>query len=422
MKIKLAFTISLIIVFFSQCKKEETNDSPLDTNNTPIIVHIDDFIIRATETDTILLQAVDKDGEKLSISLLEDFGFLTLLESTHSGNTTSALLVIQPGEEILGEFHPNIIVKNESGGESQTSFKIEVIEAFTYTIDDNIVKTIEIYFANTSEFEVESAYLGKSNYNSPYIYGLVKLHYIGNESRAFIKLNAVFKDEEGNELFTDESYLKQETVIGLHSFNTNSFVSPSYNLGYYKIIEDLDGYNLNLSDIFSVEIEITSSSYEYQSPYGHLAKINEAYQISDDSWYQNIENDESTSIKIGFNTFILKDHLDREYKWSFPNIFKWDEDQQEYLELDYGSNLSYGDNGYLESLKVSPDYWESNPLKLSNILMDWDVSGKRTNSLLEEEKLSALKLELSCSGLSIDKKNLLIKNYMDQIFSLRYKN
>ncbi len=420
MKNIIVFTISLFILLFSQCKKEDTNSASSDLNNSPIIVHIDNLTIRAAETDTILIQAVDKDGLKLNFSLLTDPGFLTLIESTHSGNTSNALLVVHPNEEVLGEFYPEIHVENENGVNSQTSFKIEVIEVFSYDIDDNIVKNVDVNLVNTSDYEVQSAYICRSNYTSPYIYGLVKLHYIGNVSRNYIKIDALFQDEEGNTIFSDESYLKNETAVGTYSFNTNSFVSPSYNLGYYTIIENLDRYNSELSDIASVEIEISSSSYEYQIPFGELSKVNEPYQITDDSWYLDIKNTGIEDIEIEFNTFIYKDNQEREYKWSYPDIYIWNEDQEEFIEYDHGCTLSYGTNSYLESLNVSPDYWESNPLQYSKILMNWDPSTKKSTSLNEREKLKTLKLKLSSPEINTDLRNILIKEYNDDIFKLKH--
>jgi hypothetical protein len=422
MKIKILLSISVFVILFSTCKKDEENQIPTELENTiPIFSDINNQTVTAGVTDSVGLIAVDGDSDLLTFSIITNPGFLSIMDFSQTGNTATAKLLIEPNEEITGNFNTTILVEDNQGGADSVSFMVEVNEPIVIVVDSTILKQPNINLINSPDYFVESSYIAKSRTTSSYIYGLIKINYSGFSDRNYVKMDADFKDSEGNIIYSDYTFLDQPNVAWGGHFNSNSFVTPTFNIGYFKIIENLGTYNAELSDIASIDIVITSISFTYAPAEGQMSKQGEPYRVETDSWYQDIIIDGNINIEISFGTFLFIDHLEREYKWTFCDTYKWNNTNQEYLIAPRGTILEIGEYGYSQALSNTPDYLGSNYLNLSAICLDWDVPSKKSGYINEEEIISSLTNRLKNESLSIFERNKLIKETRDKIIELQTK-
>lgn len=420
MKSKLSLSFILILFLFSQCKKEEGNDTPIEPSNiAPILVHINDVVIRAAESDTITISAVDGDGDLLTFKLVDNPGFLSILDVVQSDNTTTAQLRIAPGEDVLGSFLTNVLVEDQNGGKNTLSFNIKVEEVFTYTIDSNIIKEIAVNFINSSDYEVESSYFGRATFNGPSVYGIIKIRYLGDNDRNYLKMKAYFKDTEGNFLYEHETYLDQDEVAWGGNYNSNTFVTPEFNIGSFKYLLHLTSLQVELSDIGSIDVSITYNNFNYQPAEGHLKKEGLPYVKEIDSWYQDFQNDGSRQVEVSFCNYNLKDELNREFKWTYCDHYMWNEEDQEFNLVPRETIVSSGEHGYVQSISNTPDYYENDYLSVSQIFLDWRVPGNKNISSTEKEIVSKIKTALEFKTLSELEKNNLFLNGRNQIMQLR---
>ena len=127
MKIKVLLTIGVFALLFFSCEKDEDSTSESD-NKMPVLTSISNKIVTAGETENIEISATDMDGDSLTFSIPTNPGFLSITGFSQTGNTATATLVIEPGENIKGGYNATIQVSDGEGGTDSESFTIEVNE------------------------------------------------------------------------------------------------------------------------------------------------------------------------------------------------------------------------------------------------------------------------------------------------------
>jgi len=291
---------------------------------------------------------------------------------------------------------PSKIDEESTEEQNPGDISIQPPDAPTETILDGFSVIV-----NDSNYSVEQGAIGYSSEYSDYVYGIIKIKYLGSEDRISIQVDVVFEDENSNRLFTDWSYIWNPKMCKYTSidYNTSSFFTPTYNTGYYFIIEDLSYYNINLSDISKVYLTITSSSYSYIPPLGRLEKIGNYYQ-DDYCWNVNIKNTGEIPVQQMFSQFIY----DNGYMWGFPLSYRL-----------VGSNYVYDDIFYVGETGRLQDWGGYNNLNVIELLLDWDVYDETTTTL---NLLKKLNLE----DLSIDEINKLMRDTLDSVEKNKQKN
>ena len=214
---------------------------------------------------------------------------------------------------------------------------------------------------DTTNYRVDSLWIGKSSSSSSYVYGIAKITYLGSINRSFIQVNAAYLNNSNGLIWAESSYVYNRTQSGTGSTNTGTFFTPTYNVGYFFIIEDLSTYNASVSDIASVSLTITNSSSSYAAPYGHVSTTGAPYRVGNDSWYQNIINDGSTTVTLDYSRFIFQDSQGRMFKWASPTAYVAS------VETD---DMPVGQPGYYTAAYITPDYLTTD-LAWGDITLDW---------------------------------------------------
>ncbi|MBN2521365.1 MAG: cadherin repeat domain-containing protein [Bacteroidales bacterium] len=127
MKIKIVLTsiVFLMFLFFS-CEKDE--EKTLESENqAPVLSEISNQKVSAGETKNIELSATDIDGDSLSFIVIENPGFISIIDFMQTGNTAIATLVIEPEIDITGNYYATIQVIDSKSDIDSVSFIIEVI-------------------------------------------------------------------------------------------------------------------------------------------------------------------------------------------------------------------------------------------------------------------------------------------------------
>jgi hypothetical protein len=229
---------------------------------------------------------------------------------------------------------------------------------------DELVIEPTVTVNDTQSFRVESACIGKSGTESNWVYGVVKIEYLGATGLSFVEVTAAFKDKKGRTLFEDDSYIDNLGVCGISSsVNTNTFLTPENSTGYYCLIEDLEDRGIELSQIARLDLTLTGDSYNYLPPGGHLRQVGTAYRTQPEAWHQNVSNDGDVAVKAGFVRFIFADDQDRTFRWAFADS---------YVGGAENSTYGVGTAGELVADDVTPDYLTS-PLVFVTALLDWDT-------------------------------------------------
>jgi hypothetical protein len=253
----------------------------------------------------------------------------------------------------------------------------------TVTLNDNV------------NYHVESAYIGMSYSTSTWVYGIIKVTYLGSDSRDYIYVDASFKNSNNYELFTDWSFAWNITTCYTGYYNTNTFFTPTHSTGYYFIIEYLGDYGITLSDISKVDLTLTSSTFTYAPALGTLSKVGNPYRIEPDSWYLDVKNSGDRQIQSPFTRFIFKDSQDRMFKWTFPFSYIGDTLNEVY---------DIGQSGYFGSWYNTPDYIQV-PLDFADVCLEWDPYTESGAPLLPKIN----------QNMSTDEKNKLILEEIDNI-------
>ena len=334
------------------------------------------------------------------------FGLVLSVSLTQAQNDT---MYIMKSGNIIGQYkvtEVDSVIFHKPSGTVDT----------TITNDDSTVIKPKVNLISLPNYQVESAYIGRSSSTSSYIYGLIKVMYVGSSNRNYVKMDADFKDQHGNIIYSDYTYLEQPNVAWGGLYNSNSFVTPTYNTGYFKIIENLANHGAVLTDIESIDISITSSSFTYNPAHGQITLQGTPYRIEIDSWYQDIINDGEITVEYLWNTFMFIDYKEREFKWTFGSTYKWNETSQEY---EYNTTFANEDYGYFRSVYNTPDYLGSNYLNLSSLCMEWDPVTKKSISITDKEMILNLKNSLNNESLTTVERDKLLKKNRDKLIELQ---
>ncbi len=246
-------------------------------------------------------------------------------------------------------------------------------------------------------YHVESAYIGMSYSTSTWAYGIIKMQYFGSDSRDYIYVDASFKNSNDQELFTDWSFVRNVTTCydGYNNYNTNTFFTPTYNIGYYFVIEDLSDYGIVISDISKVDLTLTSSPFTYTPALGTLSKVGNPYRGGLGSWNLDVTNNGDRKIQSLFTRFIFKDSQNRMFEWTFP---------LSYIGDTLNDLYDIGQSGYFGSWYNTPDYMQV-PLDFAEVCLEWDPYTESGAPILP--KIS--------KNMSNDEKNKLLLDEMDKM-------
>lgn len=269
---------------------------------------------------------------------------------------------------VNGTSYNFVVVAVDTDGNTTEGVTIQATPVATTS--ENVVSP-SVSLNDTTNYVVESAWIGKSYSSSTYIYGLIKIKYLGTTNRMYVNVSVVFKNSAGSTIWTDGGFLRNTTVANSGSSNTNTFLTPTYNIGYYYIIEDLSTYNASVGDISSVDLVITNSSSTYAPPQGHLSTSGVPYNVESDSWYQGITNDGDRTVTESFSRFIFEDSSGRQYHWTFPGTT---------VEGVDTNDIEVGQNGHLSALYVSPDY-VSEDLDFGVASLSWEDAAESAPTL-----------------------------------------
>jgi hypothetical protein len=253
---------------------------------------------------------------------------------------------------------------------------------------------------DNANYKVESVNIGKISTTSSWVYGIVKIRYLGTVSLKYISVDATFKNSSNSTLFTDFSFFYNVTVRKYLASNTDTFFTSTYNEGYYMIIENLNNYGIQLTDITNISLEINGQVNAYAAPYGLLSPVGTpAYQTSDDSWKLNVINNGDQKIESLSTVFVYKDSGNRMYIWSYPLCYVGDVS---------GHIFDINQTGYLIDTHVTPDYLASH-LDFGDTLLNW----------LPYIETASIKSEFGSivenNNISTDEKNKLMRKQIDEL-------
>ena len=109
------------------------------------------------------------------------------------------------------------------------------------------------------DFVVKSAGLSAET-DSTWIRGVVEVEYTGSSPHAYIRANdVVFRGVDGRELFKDTSFFRNCSTMRVGSNYTTTYVTETDRQVRYHIIEDLGEHGVVISDIATIEIDISVS-------------------------------------------------------------------------------------------------------------------------------------------------------------------
>jgi len=280
-----------------------------------------------------------------------------------------------------------------SNGERNISGTWSLAGSSTYSFNEYII-TPSVTLNDSVNYRLESAFLGKSYSTSPYVYGIIKIKYLGTTDRDYIRVDASFKNSSDSVLFTDWSYVYNVTPCntGSTTYNTNTFYTPTYNTGYYFIIENLSEHGITLTSISKIDLTLTSSSFTYALPLGTLSRTGEPYRVEPDSWYLNVTNNGDRKIRSLTTQFIFKDSQNRIFKWNFP---------ASYIADTLNSIYDIGQSGYFKNSYNTPDYI-STPLDCAEECLNWDpytgtsgsIFGKINKNISNDEMNKLVRKEI----------------------------
>jgi hypothetical protein len=400
------YYLAFLFVLLTSCKKDVENQEITNTNNNPILTSISDVKITAGDIDSVQIIGIDADNEQLLFNIEDNPGFLQFGQMEFVGNATSSWLKLETTKELAGAFSPTIIATDPNGNSDQLQLNIQVEEYIPFVIDTNVIKMLDVNITNISEFEVLSSYVGLSSLNSDFIYAIIKVQYNGNDDKSFVKIEGDLLDHSGERICGIKTYFDQENLARTSADNTNTFVSPEYNIGYFTLIEDLGIIDKGLSDISSLNVEVSYLSYSYQLPWGHL-KISDYYRVEDDSWYVDYENDQEQIVQSYYSKVLLIDDEGRAFKFTYLDNFKWSQEGQA-VEIENGVYLFPGDKGYCRSLDITPNYYEDYNLEVETMIIEWREPDKSLNRFSESQIQKQLEQKLRSNQYSTDEKNLFI--------------
>lgn len=222
----------------------------------------------------------------------------------------------------------------------------------------------DIILANTSDFQVISAHLGKPDSNSSFVYGIIKFLYSGESHIKYININAKFNDGDNKLIFKESSYIRNITTCytGFRDYDTNTFLTPEHNVGYYTIIEDLEKHEISLDQIKKIELTISSSDFSFEYPPGILSKVGLPNPAENNYYHQKVENIGDSTVITSFCTALYKTSDNKLFKFSYVSGIENRTDKNIFKP---------GDKGYILSHNYRPDYL-NDQLILEEVCINWD--------------------------------------------------
>lgn len=223
-------------------------------------------------------------------------------------------------------------------------------------LNSNII-SLPIVVGNQN-YQLESAYFAKSYSTNTYIYGVIKIKYIGQSAESFIKAKLEIKNSANQPIINEENYLTNITCCAIPSIHDNitAFATPEYNELFYLFIFDTLKENHSLADFCQGFLTINSTPYSYTVPIGKMERTGQPYQFARDSWRTNVKNSGTIKVYSEFNPFIFKDSYNRAFKWQYPIMSP--------------SSFQPGQSGTAETWLITPDYLAT-PLEIDHTILGW---------------------------------------------------
>jgi photosystem II stability/assembly factor-like uncharacterized protein len=125
------FLFYQITAVYSEGESEPSNEVFVELGTTPVnappvLAGIGGQLATAGQINNVQLSADDADGDFLNFTIQLNPGFLSITDVTQAGNTTTAVLVIAPAENVIGSFSATLQVSDNRGGVDSEDFMIEV--------------------------------------------------------------------------------------------------------------------------------------------------------------------------------------------------------------------------------------------------------------------------------------------------------
>lgn len=127
METRILLNLCIFFLLFYSCEKDDNGNSE-SGNKAPLLSDISNQTVSAGYAKNVQLSATDPDGDSLSFSISTNPGFLTITNSSQTGDTATATLVLDPDNDVKGDFTAAIQVSDGKGGKDNKNFMIEVTE------------------------------------------------------------------------------------------------------------------------------------------------------------------------------------------------------------------------------------------------------------------------------------------------------
>ncbi len=264
---------------------------------------------------------------------------------------------------------------------------------------------------NSPEWDVEASYL--TNDFAQWVRGLTSLTYTGASTRNFVRIFVRYRNKDGKPAYFDASFFRQANLLGLSSINanTNTFVSPAMNSGYYHSIENLADYSVSFSDLDEMDVILEGDVDDYEAPIGAMSLNGPMDTTSSSSFiYQPVLNSGAGSIQSSFTMCYFKDSGARETQWEYCGLY-----QESGGSWTYNSVLVEAAAGRLEIFKPHASNF-TETYSVSNLFLEWEpyTAPEPNPSIVNASGLKSLAPAPQFSkSMAPEERNMRLRDWMD---------
>jgi len=243
-----------------------------------------------------------------------------------------------------------------------------------------------ITLTSSPDFSITESGLMRADINSGYMYGMVIVKYTGSTIRRSVRADLSYRDISGNELFSEYTYLENQGYLTYLTIPFGTYVSPSYPDGYLLLIEDLDDWNIDLSEIAEINITFSATAVSatiHGTPVSHDDPVL-VYQSTEElEFYVPIVNADSTNLRNFSSMMLPVDSLGRIGLWTYGDLYQTNDGGASYDVLS-GDPFETGESARLNFDFFIPGYWNEIP-SIHSILYSFepdttDYSGSVLNN------------------------------------------
>ncbi|MDC7219533.1 MAG: hypothetical protein PQJ59_06300 [Spirochaetales bacterium] len=290
-------------------------------------------------------------------------------------------------------------------------------ESISYNDDGTCYVDPIVSLVDSSDYTISDCGLVRASSTSDYMYGIFEVEYTGDENILFPRADFVFKDINGNILYTDFTFIYNDGMAIMSSdADINTYLTPEDNVGYMRIIEDLGDYSIYLGNIYSVEITISDSNSSLTSTLSEVLDcpftMGDLVHEEDSSvWYTPATNTDTQAVSLEFSFTLFNDTEGRIGYWSSSNTYEssdgetWAQDD-DIIDPDQTARVFVS--------KTTPDYLGTDNLIYYKDCLMCSYSDDETASTSYYTILS----RSSTSGMTEDEVNEALLNELDEQIAL----